>query len=118
MKKIKSSNLLELAEYAIANKINDEPAFSWWIPTVLRTRKRMISRLKTHHKIRKRSKFGIIVPKTLEEARELDLANGNTLWEAATKKELDNVKVAFELLEDGASVPIGSKLINYHLIYD
>ena len=118
MKEVKSSNPLELAEYAIANKINDEPAFSWWIPTVLRTRKRMISRLKTHHKIRKRSKFGIIVPETLEEARELDLANGNTLWEAATKKELDKVTVAFELLEDGASAPIGSKLINYHLIYD
>ena len=118
LKEVKSSNPLELAEYAIANKINEEPAFAWWIPTVLRTRKRMISRLKTHHKIRKRSKFGVSIPETLEEARKMDLENGNNLWEVATKKEIDKVKVAFALQDDGTPDPVGSKLINYHLIYD
>jgi len=116
LKEVKESNPLELAEYAVANKINDEPAFSWWIPTVLRTRRRMISRLKTHHKIRKQTKFGIVVPKTLKEARELDAENGNQLWEKATKKELDKVKVAFELLDDETGPPVDSKLINCHLI--
>ena len=112
------SNPLELAEYAVANKINDEPAISWWILTVLGTRRRMISRLKTHHKIRKQTKFGIVVPKTLEEARELDAENGNQLWEKATKKELNKVKVAFKLLDDETGPPVGSKLINCHLIFD
>ena len=99
MKVVKEANPLELAEYVVVNKINDEPAFAWWIPTVLRTRKRMISRLKTHHTIRKQTKFGIIVPSSLEEARELDAENGNQLWEKATRKELDKVKIAFELLD-------------------
>ena len=118
LKEVKESNPLELAEYAVANKINDEPAFVWWIPTVLRTRRRMISRLKTHHKIRKHTKFGIVVPSTIVEARELDASNGNQLWEKAIKKELDKVKIAFELLDDAEGPPIGSKLINCHLIFD
>ena len=36
---IKQSYPLELAEYAIAQWINETPAFAWWVPYVLRKRK-------------------------------------------------------------------------------
>jgi hypothetical protein len=36
MRDLKESNPLELAEYAKANKIVSEPAFAWWVQTVLR----------------------------------------------------------------------------------
>ena len=78
----------------------------------------MILRLKTSHKIRNHTKFGIMIPTTIEEEKALDLENGNELWEVALQKELDKVKVSFHLLEEDDCPPIGSKLINYHIIFD
>ena len=80
LKEIKSSNPNELAEYAVAENLSDEPAFTWWVPTIMRMRRRMISRLKNSQKIRKRTKFGIVIPTTIEKAKALDLENGNYLW--------------------------------------
>ena len=45
-------------------------------------------------------KFGIEIPQNVIEAQELDAKNGNTYWQDAIKKEYNNVKVAFKLLED------------------
>lgn len=39
-------------------------------------------------------KFGVRVPKDVNEARKLDAGNGNTLWQDAILKEYDNVKLA------------------------
>jgi hypothetical protein len=46
---LKQSNLIELAEYAIANQIHEEPAFKWWISDVLRRRNRIISKVKRRY---------------------------------------------------------------------
>jgi hypothetical protein len=43
---LKDSNPVELAEYAVANGIDKEPAFYWWVPHVLKKRNRIISKLK------------------------------------------------------------------------
>lgn len=63
-------------------------------------------------------KFGIRVPRDVNEACQLDAENGNTFWQDAILKEYNNVKVAFELLDDGSSPPPGYKEITYHLIFD
>ena len=55
---------------------------------------------------------------SVDEAMELDKTNGNTLWFDAIQKELKNVIVAFKLLEPGEQLPVGSKLIPYHIIFD
>ena len=39
MNELKAWNPIELAEYAVANKIVEEPAFAWWVLDVLRTEK-------------------------------------------------------------------------------
>ena len=36
LKDIKNSFPIELADYAIANNIQDEPSFAWWVPYVVR----------------------------------------------------------------------------------
>jgi hypothetical protein len=36
LKDIKESNPIEVAEYAVANRLVEEPAFKWWVPAVLR----------------------------------------------------------------------------------
>ena len=46
LKDFKESTPLEVADYAMANKINDEPAFAWWVPTVMKKRTRIIKAMK------------------------------------------------------------------------
>jgi hypothetical protein len=45
MKDLKESNPLELAEYAKASKLVSEPAFAWWVQTVLRRRDQIINKV-------------------------------------------------------------------------
>ena len=76
---MKESYPVEVAEYAEAVGISDEPAFSWWTAHVLKTRQRIIAAVnKKYHKMTQ--KFGINMPKTVEEALTLDKENGNDLW--------------------------------------
>ena len=118
LKDVKLSNPVDTAEYAIWKGIDKEPAFSWWVPTIIRQRQRMVKRINVGRKIRKKTKFGIVIPTDIEEAKLLDDENNNNLWEQAIKKELDKVRVAFQLLEDDESPLPGSKAINYHFIFD
>jgi hypothetical protein len=46
---LKDSNPVELAEYAVANKIDQEPAFRWWVADVLRKRNRIIAKVKKRY---------------------------------------------------------------------
>ena len=118
LKDLKAADPLQTAEYAMVNNLDKEPAFSWWVKNTLRTRDRAISRLKASKASKGNIKFGIRVPSTIAEAEELDRINGNDYWKKAIEKELNKVRVAFELLPDGEKVPVGSKLINYHIIFD
>lgn len=118
LKDIKESNPLETAEYAIAQGIDSEPAFVWWVKNVERIKKRAIKRLRASKQCKHRIRFGIKVPNTIEEAIQLDEENGNDLWQKAINKELDKVRVAFQLLGEGENIPVGSKKINYHFIFE
>ena len=57
--------------------------------------------------LKRRYKFGIELPKTVEQDLSLDTKNGNTLLADAIPKEMEIVKVAFEVLPDVRSVAIG-----------
>jgi hypothetical protein len=46
---LKESNPIELAEYAIANKIAQELAFAWWVPYTLKKRDRIILAIKSRY---------------------------------------------------------------------
>ena len=114
---LKEANPVEVAEYAMSRDLLSEPAFAWWVPHVLKRQERIIKQVR-HRLVKKSLKFGVEVPNTVQEAYALDKANGNDLWDKAIKKELKNVLVAFQLLEDGDIPPVGSKLIPYHIIFD
>ena len=114
---VKESNPIEVAEFAVARKLDKEPAFAWWVPQVLRKRSHFIQKLRSRVS-KSNLKFGLIVPKTVEEALKLDRDNGNKYWHEAIKKELKNVIIAFHLLGEDESIPIGSKEIPYHIIFD
>ena len=65
-------------------------------------------------------KFGVEVPLRMRDAIRLDEANGNTLWQDAIKKELNqlNQYETFKALKKGESAPEGYKRIPYNVIFD
>ena len=63
-------------------------------------------------------KYGIEIPRDVAHAKELDRINSNTLWMHALKKEMYNVGVAFEVLEEGVRAPNGWTKVTSHLVWD
>ena len=116
LKDLKESNPVELAEYAISNKIAEEPAFAWWVHQTLRRRSRIIAKVKTRY-WRRTHKYGIELPHSVKEALAIDERTGTDLWRIAIEKEMKNVMTAFEFREDD-KMPVGYKRIECHMIFD
>ncbi len=117
---LKESHPLDTAEHAMTQGIDHEPAFNWWVPHALKKCDRIISLVCkwTTCYLKQTHKFGIEVPKTVKVALDLDRKNGNTLWLDAITKEMKEVCIAFNILPDGHSVPIGYQKIPCHMIFD
>ena len=113
---IKESNPIQLAEFAVANDLAQEPAFRWWIYKVLKKRDRIINKARRCRK--SKMKFGVEVLTTVPEAVALDKKNGNTLWQDAIKKEMKNSRMAFHFLGKDDKPPVGFKEITCHLVFD
>ena len=117
LKDLKESHPVETAEFAKARGIMNEPAFIWWVPYTLRKRDAIISAVKM--RVRKTThKYGIEVPTTVEHANRIDKANNNDFWRKAIAKEMMNVGVAFQILQDNEQVPAGWSKQSGHLIFD
>eukprot|EP00804_Cyclotella_cryptica_P020242 CCRYP_010924-RA/>CCRYP_010924-RA protein AED:0.27 eAED:0.27 QI:0/0/0/1/1/1/2/0/495 len=105
---LKESHPLQVAEFTFAAQIADEPAYNWWVSWVLKKRDWIISLVKRrsarYHK--RTHKYGIEIPKSVEEAYTIDKATGTTFWSNAIKKEMTNVRVAFDILADALLVAV------------
>jgi hypothetical protein len=117
LKDLKESNPIEVAEYAVANKLVSEPAFAWWVPVFMRRRDRNILKVKARRHVIRTHKFGIEIPRTIARALEIDKETGTDYWRKGIEKEMKNNKSAFEVRENG-SVPPGYKKITCHMIFD
>ena len=92
LKDMKDSYPIEMAKFAVASQIPDEPAFAWWVPYTMKKRNRIISKIESKY-WQKTHQYGVHMPKSVKEAYEIDKENGNTLWVDAIKKEMANVGV-------------------------
>ena len=109
---------MQTAEYAVAAKIAMVPAFACWVPYALKKRNRIISKVKSKYWLRTH-KFGIRIPKSVEEAKRLDQENGDSPWWEVICNEMRNVRPAFEAWEkDIEHIPPGYQLIKCHMIFD
>ena len=117
LKDVKNSYPVQLAEYALQRGITNKAAFAWWLPYVLKKRNRIIAKIKSKYWMRTH-KFGIRIPKSAKEAKELDAANGDHLWWDAIVQEMKNVRIAFEVYEGNVSDLVGYQEIGCHLIFD
>ncbi len=87
---------------------------------MLKKRDQIISLVhrRTTRYLKRTHKYGIEIPKTVKKALALDRKNGNTLWADAIAKEMSKVRIAFNILPDGGSVPIGYQKIPCHMVLD
>ena len=46
-------------------------------------------------------KYGMKIPTSITDVYDIDRENGNTVWRDAIKRKMENVSVAFKVLEDG-----------------
>jgi hypothetical protein len=69
---------------------------------------------KRYHK--RTHKFGIEVPKSWDDCVKLYKENDNTLWQDTVRKEMKNVRIAFNIPNGEESVP--SNLPRDSLSYD
>ena len=123
LSELKDANPVETAEYAVTAKIDDEPAFAWWVPTILRRRDVIIAKVKGKY-WRTTHKFGIRLPHSVEEAYRIDEQTKTDHWRRAIDKEMARVRVAFEKWDGGSTAEDAKrKLINWqfvktHMIFD
>ena len=118
LKEIKEAYAVETAEYAVMNKIEDQPAFSWWVPYVLKKRKQIISKVKSKYWLRTH-KYGIRIPKSVKEAFQIDKEEGNTYWTDAIHAEMEKIKRDAVKVHDGSPTSlVGYQQITGHIIFD
>ena len=117
LKDLKESYPLEVAEYATLANITHEPAFAWWVKGTLKKRDRMIKRVRSKYWHRTH-KYGIRIPKTAKEAKEIDDENRNTLWMDAIKLEIKNIMIAFTEYDGDVNELKGFEEITGHLVFD
>lgn len=117
LSEMKESFPVETAMYAVEHRLSEEPAFAWWVNWVLKKTKQVINKVKSKYWERTH-KYGIKIPHSVAEAKQIDDANGNTLWQDAIKQEMTNNRVAFEEYNGDIKKLIGYKPITGHLVFD
>lgn len=117
MKDLKDSYPVQLADFAIANNIQEESAFAWWVPYVTRKREAIIKKIKSKY-WQRTHKYGIRIPKTVEEAKRIDKENGDRRWQDSLKQEMTNNRIAFERYDGLIKDLIGYEEITGHVIFD
>jgi hypothetical protein len=113
LKELKETNGVEVTQYAMDNRLLEEPAFAWWAPHYLKKTHRLI-KLSKSRCIRKGYKFGIRLPNSIKEALALDRENGNRLWEDVILKEGGGVRIE---VKENSKPPPGYKEAKLMMIF-
>ena len=108
---------METIKSAVARGIDDEPHFKWWVPYTLLRRNRIIaSVIKKINRIT--HKHSVELPTSVTHAKKLDENDGNAISMGAINREIENFKVAFDILEDGSKIPVIHRRASGHLVFD
>lgn len=117
LKDLKDSLPVDVAEYAKARKLDKEDAFKWWVPFTLCKRDAIVAAVSERRR-QTTHKFGIEIPKSVQQAIATDKKKNNKNWQDAIKKEMVNIGIAFEILDDDKPTPVGWSKVTGHMIFD
>ena len=113
----KESNPLEVADSAVSHKIGKYPDFHWWLSYTLRKRDTIVSTVNSRVKSVPQ-KYVIEVPCTVKKSLAFDDRNGNHLWRDALDKEMSNLRVDFDILDENQHALPGYYKASGHIIFD
>lgn len=119
---IRKSDPVTCAIYAKENALLDEPGWTRF-RKLANKQSRMIrsvnkAKLKMIHS-KPAYKFGVQVPRSHDEAMQLDQQNGNNLWAQAEAKELQQIDSYNTFKDVGfGNFPHDHKRIKVHMVYD
>ena len=112
---------VSVATYASENNLLDTPG--WKRLKHIANGRQRLTRMIQQTKVNRPQKgkvynFGILVPRNVKQAFELDKANGNTLWQDAMTKEIENIQ-AYKTFKDMGKVNFvdGYKKIIVHFVF-
>jgi hypothetical protein len=116
---LKESHPVQTAEYAVAQGIDHEHAFNWWLSHVLKKRDGIIMQVKrwSARYPKMTHEWGLEVPQSVNDALAICKKNGNTFWADSIAKEMKNVRDAFKILEKCEKPPPGFQFIKCHMIF-
>ena len=117
MKEIKENSSVLVAKYDQTNEIINEPAFAWCAPYVLKKRNQIIAKLKSRSK-KKNHKFEIRIPNSVGEAYTIDAENNNNYWIDTIRREMNNNRVAFDILDKDQNVEPGRIFLECYMIFE
>ena len=125
LKHLKDSNPKQLAEYAVANRIEEEPASKWWVLNMLKTRNCTIAKVKSRY-WKTNYKYGFRLPHSVQDAFQIKKETGTDFRWQAIQKEMKKVMVAFEYNEqltpeqarNDRTKYVGFQEISCHMIFD
>jgi hypothetical protein len=110
------------AMYALENNLLDKPG--WKRFSKMARRQKKLFHEANQVKLRSfrttpRYMYGIEIPRDFEHAVQLDLQNGNTLWQECTELEMQQLHQyrTFKDIGTGTLPPEGYKRIKVHLVY-
>ena len=76
----------------------------------------LLQKIKSRSKTRSH-KYGIQLPCSVQEAKELDKAKNNTYWTDAIWLEMSKNRVAFDILDQGTIEELGRTYLDCYMIY-
>ena len=117
LKVFKQSNPIEVADYLTTIRLENAPAFSWWVLYTLKKRDCIIFLVNIRFQKRNHN-FGIQNPQNIKGAISLQEKHGKTLWQFAYAKEMYQVGVSFKILQYVDYIPVGYKKSSGHMIFD
>ena len=117
LKEVQDSLPIEVAEYAKSRCLDSEEAFKGWVPFTLCKKDAIIAAV-SQRKWKTTHKFGIEIPRTVEQAMAIDRKASSTHWQEAIKREMSNIGIAFEILEEKKATPVGWSKVTGHMIFD
>ena len=122
---IKKDDPMTVAKYALENKLTEKPIWRWtrkYVKNPKRMERYTKILLSTRRKSRLiRFKFGLRVPRTVQEAYALDKIEGNNDWATAIDKEvklLRDVYQCFKILPRGSTPPKNYQFIKLLWTFD
>jgi hypothetical protein len=112
LKDFKEASPVQVAEYALANQLIEEPA-----PHVLKKRNQILCAMKKRY-FWTHSKFGVELYKSVERALQIDKETGTIFWSDVIAKEMKTVFVAFEILPKDAKASPGHSFLKCLMVFD